>query len=80
MNVSIPELETVELAVVLTVGGAEEVTSSGTFDNGLRDYPAILKTWEVKITKRVLPEIGGFDRELIGLPLQVFEFGAQMDR
>ena len=40
LNVRVAELESVERSVVLVVGGAEEVASSGTFDDGLCEYVA----------------------------------------
>ena len=79
MNVGVSELDSVEFPVVLTVGGAEEVTSSRTFDDGLCDHAAIFKAGQVEVTERVFPDIGGFDRELVGLPVKVLELGAQMD-
>ena len=69
-----------EGVAALAIRRSEEITSSGTFDDGLSQYAAIFQAREIKISQRVLPEIGGFDCRLVGLPIETLEVVAQMNR
>ncbi len=56
LHVGIAELETIELARVLSVSGAKEVTSARAFDDGLFEDIAASEARQIQITKRVFPD------------------------
>ena len=65
LNVGISELESLIGVARLAIGGAEEVTCSGTFDDGLRQHASILQAREVKVSQGIPQESEAFVADLL---------------
>jgi hypothetical protein len=70
VNIGISELESL-------IGGPRKSRVPAPY--GLRQHAAIFQALEVKVSKRVLPKVGGFHGRLVRFLIKLLELGAQMN-